>query len=227
MDYDSKKFIRVIGFVIFIVFIIVLFIIIDLTGDNNNKLFKQFDYVYENKSDYVSDYISGIPQVNILSDDVNRVNSLIISNYYDVVTLDYSSYSYSYGVFNNLLSLVIETNVYDDSEYGSISYYGYYFDLDNGILLDEDEFLERINVSIDSIGYSLKNKYFEFYNNDSLSVSMNFEDYYNMINGSGSNVYLIRDDSLYLFRVINYTHDIIENSSYGNIYEYYVSDLDA
>lgn len=226
MDYDNKKFIKVIGYFICFVLIVILFFVFDLSRDSNNKLFKQFDYVYENKSDYVSDYVSGIPQINVLSEEVNKVNSIIISNYYDVVTADYSSYSYMYGMYGNYLSLVIETNVYDDSEYGSISYYGYYVDLESGKLLSDAEFLEKLNISNECIYNSLRDRFYKFYSNDSLSNSMVFDDYYDLIYNDDV-VYLIKDNSLYLYMVINYTHDIIEDSSYGNIYEYYINELDA
>lgn len=227
MDYDRKKFLKIIGFFVGILLVIILFVVFDLSGETNNKLFKQFDYVYDNKTTYVSDYISGIPQINVLSDEVNDLNSKIMSNYYDVVTRDYSGYSYKYCVINNLISLVIETNIYDDSEYGSISYYGYYVDLDTGKVLSGNEFLDRIGVSFDSVNSALNNRYMEFYSNDSLRLSMGFDDYYSMIDSDSDIVYFVQDNNLYLYKVINYTHDIIENDSYGNIYEFHVLKLGA
>lgn len=227
MDYDKKKFFKFIGFFVGIALVIILFVVFDLSGESNNKLFKQFDYVYDNKTTYVSDYISGIPRINVLSDEVDDVNSKIMSNYYDVVTRNYSGYSYKYCVINNLLSLVIETNIYDDSEYGSIRYYGYYVDLDTGKVLSGDDFLDRIGVSFDSVNSALNKRYMEFYSNDSLRWSMGFDDYYSLIDSDSDIVYFVRDNNLYLYKVINYTHDIIENDGYGNIYEFYVLKLGA
>lgn len=227
MDYDKKKFFKFIGFFVGIALVIILFVVFDLSGESNNKLFKQFDYVYDNKTTYVSDYISGIPRINVLSDEVDDVNSKIMSNYYDVVTRNYSGYSYKYCVINNLLSLVIETNIYDDSEYGSIRYYGYYVDLDTGKVLSGDDFLDRIGVSFDSVNSALNKRYMEFYSNDSLRWSMGFDDYYSLIDSDSDIVYFVRDNNLYLYKVINYTHDIIENDGYGNIYKFYVLKLGA
>lgn len=227
MNYDKNKIVSIIVVVCLLLIFIILFSIFGGKNDKNLKSFKQFDYIYSMDTDYMSEYVSGIPQINILSDDVKNVNSEITSIYYNAVIKDLSSYNYYYGIYNNCLTLMVEINTNDESEYGNIKYYGYYVDLNTGNIISSDELLYNFGVLIDDVNQMLKNKYLNFYNNDSLKSGTSFSEYYNMLDNNSEKVFLIKDNGLYCYKLINYTHDIIENNSYGNIYETFIANLDA
>lgn len=227
MNYDRKKIISVIVVVCLLLLILILFSVLGGKENKNLKSFKQYDYVYSIDSDYMNDYVSAIPQINVLSEDVNNINLEITNMYFSSVIKDLSSYNYYYGVYNNYLTLMIEINTNDESEYGKIQYYGYYVDLNTGNVISSDELLSYLGIMSDSVDKIIKNKYLKYYNNDSLKNTLSFSEYYNIVNGSSEMVFLIRDNSLFCYKLFNYTHDIIENESYGNIYENFVTNLDA
>ena len=65
----------------------------------------------------------------------------------------------------------------------------------------------------------------EYYKIDSLSNTMSFSEYKNKVLGDDDFVYAIKDDTLYAYKVINYTQDIVHEYNGGNIYEFKIKDL--
>ena len=54
---------------------------------------------------------------------------------------------------------------------------------------------------------------------------MSFSEYKNKVLGDNDFVYAIKDDTLYAYKVINYTQDIVHEYNGGNIYEFKIKNL--
>lgn len=210
-----------------LVIIIILILSLIFSGNKeNNKMFKQYDYVYSSETSYSNnDLISELPQININNKDINDLNNNILDIYYDIATRDYASYSYIYGVYNDLLILFVTTNVYDDSQFGNINYYGYYVDVVNGNILSLDEVLSKLDLSKSDIDKVIDDRYKLFYNSDSLRNEYSFEEYKKQINVDDNYTLSIDNNILYLYKKVNYTHDIEESDVFGDIYQFKVKDL--
>lgn len=225
MDISKKDIIKYCLY--FLVFtIIIVFCLIFGRKSDNLKLYKQFDYVFGKDVGYTKEgIVSDLPNINILSDEVNLINKEIANNYYNVVLNDLVSYYYSYSLYNDILSLFIVSNVYDESEYGNITYYSYNIRLSDGHVLNDGEFLARLSIDENVVLNKVDEKIKSFYDIDSLNKSLSIDEYKRRLISDNIFVYTIRDDVLYAYKVINYTQDIVHEYTDGNIYEYKIMDL--
>ena len=115
MILNKKDYIKL-GILLLLILLIIIILLFFNKKEENLKLFKQYDYVYSSSTNYSdNEFISELPQININSKSANEANKEILDNYYDIVTMENSSYSYRYSVYNNILYMLIETNIYDDS----------------------------------------------------------------------------------------------------------------
>ena len=225
MEISKKDIFKIVLFGLVIIIILILSLIFS-GNKENNKMFKQYDYVYSSETSYSNnDLISELPQININNKDINDLNNNILDIYYDIATRDYASYSYIYGVYNDLLILFVTTNVYDDSQFGNINYYGYYVDVVNGNILSLDEVLSKLDLSKSDIDKVIDDRYKLFYNSDSLRNEYSFEEYKKQINVDDNYTLSIDNNILYLYKKVNYTHDIEESDVFGDIYQFKVKDL--
>lgn len=225
MEISKKDIFKMVLFGLVIIIILILSLIFS-GNKENNKMFKQYDYVYSSETSYSNnDLISELPQININNKDINDLNNNILDIYYDIATRDYASYSYIYGVYNDLLILFVTTNVYDDSQFGNINYYGYYVDVVNGNILSLDEVLSKLDLSKSDIDKVIDDRYKLFYNSDSLRNEYSFEEYKKQINVDDNYTLSIDNNILYLYKKVNYTHDIEESDVFGDIYQFKVKDL--
>lgn len=225
MEISKKDIFKMVLFGLVIIIILILSLIFS-GNKENNKMFKQYDYVYSSETSYSNnDLISELPQININNKDINDLNNNILDIYYDIATRDYASYSYIYGVYNDLLILFVTTNVYDDSQFGNINYYGYYVDVVNGNILSLDEVLSKLDLSKSDIDKVIDDRFKLFYNSDSLRNEYSFEEYKKQINVDDNYTLSIDNNILYLYKKVNYTHDIEESDVFGDIYQFKVKDL--
>ena len=103
MILEKKDYIKL-SVLLFIILLIIIILLFFNKNDENLKLFKQYDYVYSSSTSYSNnEFISELPQVNVNSKSVNDINNEILDNYYDIATMENSSYSYRYSVYNNIL----------------------------------------------------------------------------------------------------------------------------
>lgn len=225
MEISKKEIIKYSLYFLICIFIILLCIIFG--RDNKNiKLYKQFDYVYDNDLGYSKDKsVSNLPVINLSSDAVLNANKEITKKYYEVVLDETGEFYYSYCIYNDILSLLITTNRYDESEYGNISYNSYNIRLSDGYVYNNDELLSLLNLTQSDVSSSIDDKVNEFYKIDSLRNSMPFSEYRNKVLGDDDFVYAIKENVLYAYKVINYTQDIVHEYNGGNIYEYKIKDL--
>lgn len=225
MDISRKDIFKISLFGFAIILVVILSLIFS-NNNENNKMFKQYDYVYKISTSYSeSELISDLPQININNSEINDLNNKILDNYYDIATRDYASYSYTYGLYNDLLILFITTNIYDDSQFGNINYYGYYIDVVNGKVLSIDEVLSKLNLNNSDIDKVINDRYKLFYDNDSLNKEYSFDEYIKQINVDDNYTLSIENNILYLYKKVNYTHDIEESDKFGDIYQFKVKEL--
>lgn len=225
MEISKKEIIKYSLYFLICIFIILLCVIFG--RDNKNiKLYKQFDYIYDNDLGYSKDKsVSNLPVINLSSDAVLNANKEITKKYYEVVLDETGEFYYSYCIYNDILSLLITTNRYDESEYGNISYNSYNIRLSDGYVYNNDELLSLLNLTQSDVSSSIDEKVNEFYKIDSLRNSMPFSEYRNKVLGDDDFVYAIKENVLYAYKVINYTQDIVHEYNGGNIYEYKIKDL--
>lgn len=225
MNFEKKDYIKIGILSLLILFIIIILLFFN-KNEENLKLFKQYDYVYSSSTSYSeNEFISELPQVNVNSKSVSDVNNEILDNYYDIATMENSSYSYRYSVYNNILYLLIETNIYDDSQYGNINYRSYYVNVDTGNVLSLDDVINILGLTKNDIENKISEKYREFYNNDSLRNGMTFEEYKKMLILDDVYTLSVEDNVVYVYKKINYTHDIEDSDKFGNIYQIKIKDL--
>ena len=225
MTLDKKDYVKL-GLLLLLILFIIIILLFFNKNEKNLKLFKQYDYIYSSSTDYSeSEFISELPQINVNSKSVNDVNNEILNNYYDIATMENSSYSYRYSVYNNILYLLIETNIYDDSQYGNINYKGYYVNIENGNVLSLDDIINNLGLTKNDIDNKISEKYREFYNSDSLRNGMTFEEYKKMLILDDVYTLSVEDNVVYAYKKINYTHDIEDSDKFGNIYQIKIKDL--
>lgn len=225
MDINKKQIVKY-GVYFLICILVIILCLIFGGGNNNNKLYKQFDYVYDKDLGYSKiDSISNLPVINLSSDAVLNVNKEITKKYYEVVLDETGEFYYSYQIFGDILSLLITTNRYDESEYGNICYSSYNIRLSDGYVYNSEELLSLLNLNQEDVLSKIDERVNEYYKIDSLKNSMSFSEYKNKVLGDGDFVYAIKDISLYAYMVINYTQDIVHEYNGGNIYEYKIKDL--
>lgn len=225
MILEKKDYIKL-SVLLFIILLIIIILLFFNKNDENLKLFKQYDYVYSSSTSYSNnEFISELPQVNVNSKSVNDINNEILDNYYDIATMENSSYSYRYSVYNNILYLLIETNIYDDSQYGNINYKSYYVNVDTGNVLSLDDVINILGLTKNDIENKISEKYRQFYNNDSLRNGMTFEEYKKMLILDDVYTLSVEDNIVYVYKKINYTHDIEDSDKFGNIYQIKIKDL--
>ena len=139
--------------------------------------------------------------------------------------MENSSYSYRYSVYNNILYMLIETNIYDDSQYGNINYKSYYVNIENGNVLSLDDVIKILGLTKNEIDNKISEKYREFYNNDSLRNGMTFEEYKKMLILDDVYTLSVEDNVVYVYKKINYTHYIEDSDNFGNIYQIKIKNL--
>ena len=225
MILDKKDYIKL-GILLFLIFLIIIILLFFTKKEENLKLFKQYDYVYSSSTNYSdNEFISELPQININSISANEANNEILDNYYDIATRENSSYSYRYSVYNNILYMLIETNIYDDSQYSNINYKIYYVNIKNGNVLSLDDVIKILGLTKNEIDNKITEKYRVFYNNDSLRNGMTFEEYKKMLILDDVYTLSVEDNVVYVYKKINYTHDIEDSDNFGNIYQIKIKNL--
>lgn len=225
MILDKKDYIKL-GILLLLILLLIIILLFFNKKEENLKLFKQYDYVYSSSTNYSdNEFISELPQININSISANEANKEILDNYYDIATMENSSYSYRYSVYNNILFMLIETNIYDDSQYGNINYKSYYVNIENGNVLSLDDVIKILGLTKNEIDNKISEKYREFYNNDSLRNGMTFEEYKKMLILDDVYTLSVEDNVVYVYKKINYTHDIEDSDNFGNIYQIKIINL--
>lgn len=225
MILEKKDYIKL-GFLLFIILLIVILLLFFNKNEENLKLFKQYDYVYSSSTSYSeNDYISNLPQINISGEAIEKINKEILDNYYDIATMEGSSYSYNFSVYNNLLILFIQTSYFDDSQYGNINYESYFVNVETGNVLSQNDTLKNLGLTQMDVDNKINEKFRLFYDNDSLKNEMTFEEYKKMLILDDVYTLSVEDNVVYVYKKINYTHDIEDSDNFGNIYQIKIKNL--
>lgn len=229
MNLDKKILFKysLLAFIFLILFIFVI-VFFQPNSDFENKVLKQNVYIFYKENDYSTSensLVGDMPVINYNSKEINRINNEIVNIYYDILLKDSAVFKSYYYVYNNVLSLCIETNYFDNSEYGNLNYYSYNINLDDYSVLSDDQFFKLIGISDEDVFNAISNRLHSYYINDDLANSMDFDSYKNYLLDGKSFVYVLKEDSMYAYSNINYTHDLVHSSQFNNIYEFKIFDL--
>ena len=88
-----------------------------------------------------------------------------------------------------------------------------------------DDVIKILGLTKNEIDNKISEKYREFYNNDSLRNGMTFEEYKKMLILDDVYTLSVEDNVVYVYKKINYTHDIEDSDNFGNIYQIKIKNL--
>ena len=88
-----------------------------------------------------------------------------------------------------------------------------------------DDLIKILGLTKNEIDNKISEKYREFYNNDSLRNGMTFEEYKKMLILDDVYTLSVEDNFVYVYKKINYTHDIEDSDNFGNIYQIKIKNL--
>ena len=88
-----------------------------------------------------------------------------------------------------------------------------------------DDVIKILGLTKNEIDNKITEKYREFYNNDSLRNGMTFEEYKKMLILDDVYTLSVEDNVVYVYKKINYTHDIEDSDNFGNIYQIKIKNL--
>lgn len=119
----------------------------------NNNLNKEIEFKNFKNKDYVFTSIeqnknTKCPNININSDEIDKINNEIIEKYYLVITNKSNKMDYKYSINNNVLSLIITvTNKDAENDIEKKEFISYNIDLNTKKMLKNDELLKMYNLS--------------------------------------------------------------------------------
>ncbi len=162
---ESKKYIIIIGSLIIITLILFVGVSVFNGSSSNNTTIKEYVSL-DNEHTSTLGFTSQLPIINLDSTDVDRVNTIIESDYYRALSLEDAIFSYNYSLNNNYLSLVTYFVYVDDknNNYPNVEIKTYNFYLDTGNLVSDKELLDHFSVTLDDISNTFRdqlNKYYE------------------------------------------------------------------
>lgn len=200
---DKKKY--VIVFVIVTIIIIVLGIFsLTMGNKGTNKVLINQDYLIEKTTDITNDEISKLPVINLNSDDANEANDEILKTYYDYSYNSEGYFTYQYDIYKNVLSLLIKTIDFNETDFGEINYITYNFNIKTGEKLSDDKLLKEINVSKDEVDSKVEERLKYYFDNCEPYVesSKDYNKFLKYIEYDKTKERItIKDGSLYVFHV--------------------------
>ena len=168
MKKNSKKNIKLEyskPLLVFLIIIIIAFIVTYMVNKKSVEDYKSIKtdsskyYVYTYKENRQSK--SYIPQINIFSEDAQKVNKKIIEEskvYLNSNTPD-TSVSYQYNQHKNILSIVLTYKNLNEKKELQFSFKTFVFDLkDDGRLLSSEEILSKYDITTIGVDNIIKKK---------------------------------------------------------------------
>lgn len=217
MDEENKKKLQIVVIIAIILFVIIgILTLILKSNKNEDKIFNAKDYIIEKETKYTEKGL--MPIINLKGEEIEKINSEIMTKYYSTVHNEYDEFKYEYEVYKNILSMLITVTYSSESEYGTIEYYAYNINLEKNKVLTNKELYEYLELDSNEIKNKIDLKYKDLYNNDELKNEISYEEYLEIINYKEENdKVVIKDKTLYKYNVLNLTQSLMTYS--GNINE--------
>lgn len=199
---------------------VVLFLFITLTIANSfynrdkNKKFMYGDYVETIKMSTNNGLKSELPYINLDTDEVEKINSEIAEMYYETISFENSQFTYKYFVNDEILSLLIITNLYsDDAKIPVENYKSYNIDYKNLNILSNEDLLKKYNLSMSDVNNMIESQFKYFYqdeiNNGYINSSTcDFNCFCNLRNISfpvTDVAIILKENTLYAYKPFNMT----------------------
>jgi len=215
----NKKNNKIIYIGLFSLVVLILVVCISTLISNGRK-FDVSKLLVDNNYDVV--YVVGnIPKINMSSVDVDKINSEI-NDYYSLND-NGDRIDYEYNVSVDTLSVLLTRYIIvENKEY--IEYKSYVIDLNNLKLLDQDEILNKYDITSSDLSFFMNNKFLNFYADlldkgyldgnkcdyDCFIVNCNFQDI------NEDNTLYIKNNHLYLYKFFN----IYTDYNYNEFFSY-------
>lgn len=215
----NKKNNKIIYIGLFSLVVLILVVCISTLISNGRK-FDVSKLLVDNNYDVV--YLVGnIPKINMSSVDVDKINSEI-NDYYSLND-NGDRFDYEYNVSVDTLSVLLTRYIIvENKEY--IEYKSYVIDLNNLKLLDQDEILNKYDITSSDLSFFMNNKFLNFYADlldkgyldgnkcdyDCFIVNCNFQDI------DEDNTLYIKNNHLYLYKFFN----IYTDYNYNEFFSY-------
>lgn len=225
MDEENKQKIKILVIVVVVLTIISIVLSLLLKKDKDvEKVLNAKEYIIEKETDY-TEKNGLLPIINLKGNDIEKINSEIMTKYYSVSYNEYDEFKYEYSVYKDILSVLVTVTYFDDSEYGVIEYYTYNINLDGNKVLSNKELYEYLNIDSKNIQKKITTKIDDYYQKDSLKTEIDFEEYLETINyKEENNKIVIKENTLYCYYVFNFTQSLMEYP--GNINEIKIQELE-
>lgn len=221
------------------ILLIIILIILVLTGvtfyiDNKSKtkIYVSDDYVYTKESyEYSDSFVSELPYINVRSDDVNKINTELMDEYYKSIEFKEKMMKYDYYINDNILSLVVKLYYLDSPDsYPVISIYN--VDIENGNLLSDDDILNIFDISNYDVTEIINDQLKDYYNyeirKEYISNDCDYNCYLSNINALPLDncSFYVNNNILYAYKALTLDRDFYYDVTSGfNLYNFNIKEL--
>ena len=134
--------------------------------------------------------------------------------------------SYDASLNDNILSVAINISYETDDDLAYLEYKTYNIDISNHTLINNQDILNKYNISLNAITSIVLGRFNEFYeyelNNNLLDVTTSFNDYLKILEYDGIDInnlklYIDNKKDLYLFKEYELSNGMKKDEEYPNL----------
>ena len=146
IDYINER--KKIILIILIIIIVLIVISSMINKHNENKIYYSESYVYT-KDSFMHDnnLISELPYINIIGEEISKINSELIEKYYNIIIVDDSRMWYVTYKNDDIISLIVKIYTNDSGDSYPDEVLIYNINIKTGDVLEDDELLNMYNIS--------------------------------------------------------------------------------
>ncbi len=231
--FNHKKIIFIILSIIII--LIILSILTNNKKNNNNVLISSYvsrikkgdiklndnscdlDYALENNK---------IPYFNLNNETYNKINEEIMYNFLLRTCFQDGVIDYEASLNDNILSVAINISYETDDDLAYLEYKTYNIDTNTHTLINNQDILNKYNVSLNDITSIILERFNNFYeyelNNDLLDITTSFNDYLKILEYDGLDInslklYIDNKKDLYLYKEFELSDGMKMDEEYPNL----------
>ena len=216
------------GIIVFIILILLYGILLLTNKTELNLQDKNKDIIY----DKVNNKNKKIPYVNLVGEDINKINENIDLFVKDYLNENNSNVSYEYNKNGNILSILIRIIYYNGVDAPEIKFTSYNILLNDSYLISDDELFKLINSNKGEVNKIIENSFIDYYNESEIRKNLSYQDfikyrdYYFNIDKDVS--YYIDNNKIYGYININKGMDYSEYEYFQDLsFKVLVGDINA
>ena len=216
------------GIIVFIILILLYGILLLTNKTELNLQDKNKDIIY----DKVNNKNKKIPYVNLVGEDINKINENIDLFVKDYLNENNSNVSYEYNKNGNILSILIRIIYYNGVDAPEIKFTSYNILLNDSYLISDDELFTLINSNKGEVNKIIENSFIDYYNESEIRKNLSYQDfikyrdYYFNIDKDIS--YYIDNNKIYGYININKGMDYSEYEYFQDLsFKVLVGDINA